>query len=110
MPPLSFPSFPVGETTYTSLPNSFFQSTKPTPVSSPKVLFWNDVLALEFQFSHWKKEAEATAHFFSGTNLPEGIQPFAQAYAGHQFGHFTMLGDGRTIVMGELQKPKWGTI
>lgn len=103
MPALSFPSHPAVETTYTSLPNSFFQSTKPTPVSSPKVLFWNDVLASEFQFSHWKKQDEAIAHFFSGTNLPEGIQPFAQAYAGHQFGHFTVLGDGRTIVMGEFK-------
>ncbi|TGM56457.1 YdiU family protein [Leptospira biflexa] len=103
MPSLSFPSFPLVEATYTSLPNSFFQVTKPTPVSSPEVLFWNDALALEFQFSHWKKQEEATARFFSGSILPEGIESFAQAYAGHQFGHFTMLGDGRTIVMGEFK-------
>lgn len=103
MPTISFPSYPTVETSYTSLPESFFQSTKPTPVSTPKVVFWNDTIATEFQFDHWKKEEESTAHFFSGTTLPEGIRPFAQAYAGHQFGHFTMLGDGRAIVMGELQ-------
>lgn len=98
-----FPSYPNVEATYTSLPNSFFQFTKPTPVSSPKVLFWNKELAREFQFEDWTNKKEAAAHFFSGTSLPDGIQPFAQAYAGHQFGHFTVLGDGRTIVIGEFQ-------
>ena len=39
--------------------------------------------------------------FLSGNFVPEGIEPFAQAYAGHQFGNFTMLGDGRAIVLGE---------
>ena len=29
------------------------------------------------------------------------IEAIAQAYAGHQFGHFTMLGDGRAVLMGE---------
>lgn len=103
MASLSFPTFPNIEKTYTALPNSFFQFTNPTPVSSPNVLLWNDDLAEEFLFDQWRKDDVVTAQFFSGSNLPEGIKPFAQAYAGHQFGHFTMLGDGRTIVMGEFQ-------
>lgn len=59
-----FPSHPIVEATYTSLPNSLFQFTKPTPVSSPKVLFWNEELAREFQFEDWTNEKEATALFF----------------------------------------------
>lgn len=103
MPSLSFPAHPTVEKTYTSLPNTFFQSIKPTPVASPNVVFWNESLANEFMFENWKKQDVATAQFFSGTSLPDGLEPFAQAYAGHQFGHFTMLGDGRTIVLGEFQ-------
>ena len=38
---------------------------------------------------------------FSGNLLPEGSKAISQAYAGHQFGHFTMLGDGRAVLMGE---------
>jgi uncharacterized protein YdiU (UPF0061 family) len=38
---------------------------------------------------------------FSGNSLPEGSETIAQAYAGHQFGHFTMLGDGRAVMLGE---------
>src|SRR5207342_2627742 len=48
---------------------------------------------------------EATAALFAGQNLPRGSQPIAQAYAGHQFGGFTMLGDGRAIVLGEHRTP-----
>lgn len=103
MSSFSFPEHPSVEKTYTSLPNSFFQYIKPTPVASPNVIFWNESLANEFMFENWKKQDLITAQFFSGTSLPENLQPFAQAYAGHQFGHFTMLGDGRTIVMGEFQ-------
>ncbi|TGL65111.1 protein adenylyltransferase SelO [Leptospira jelokensis] len=106
MPSLSFPRTPISEITYTSLPESFYQFTNPTPVADPKVIFWNEGLADEFQFSDWNKQEETTAKFFSGSSLPDGIRPFAQAYAGHQFGHFTMLGDGRTIVMGEFQNRK----
>ena len=39
-----------------------------------------------------KKEAEIA--IFAGNAIPEGAHPLAQAYAGHQFGHFNMLGDG----------------
>jgi uncharacterized protein YdiU (UPF0061 family) len=46
------------------------------------------------------------AEWFAGNVVPEGAQPIAQAYAGHQFGHFTMLGDGRAILLGELDTPQ----
>ena len=50
-------------------------------------------------------EERERAALFSGTQLPEGALPFSQAYAGHQFGHFTMLGDGRAHVLGEHITP-----
>src|SRR5207237_8339627 len=48
---------------------------------------------------------EAAAALFAGQDLPDGCRPIAQAYAGHQFGGFTMLGDGRAIVLGEHRTP-----
>ncbi len=96
------PTFPKVEKTYTSLPDSFFIHTKPTPVASPKVLFWNQELANQFGLDEWTQNLDAIAATFSGSNFPGGIEPFAQAYAGHQFGHFTVLGDGRAILLGEL--------
>src|ERR1700755_3476592 len=50
-------------------------------------------------------EPPAGAAIFAGTAVPEGAQPLAQAYAGHQFGHFTTLGDGRAILLGEQITP-----
>src|SRR4051812_50075015 len=49
--------------------------------------------------------AETAAAIFSGQELPSGSQPIAQAYAGHQYGGFTMLGDGRAILLGEHRTP-----
>jgi uncharacterized protein YdiU (UPF0061 family) len=51
------------------------------------------------------KDAEGAATF-SGNRIPAGAEPIAQAYAGHQFGHFTMLGDGRAILLGEQVTPE----
>src|SRR5918999_637028 len=48
---------------------------------------------------------DAPAALFAGQDLPAGARPIAQAYAGHQFGHFTMLGDGRAILLGEHRAP-----
>ena len=45
------------------------------------------------------------AELFSGNLIPKNTSPFAQAYAGHQFGNFTMLGDGRAIILGEHMAP-----
>lgn len=89
------------DTTYTNLPKVFFSSVKPTKVSFPEVVVINDLLTKDMglDFSHLN-DAEL-ADLFSGSKLPEKATPFAQAYAGHQFGHFTLLGDGRAIVWGE---------
>jgi uncharacterized protein YdiU (UPF0061 family) len=88
-------------TTYTELPKVFYSSASPTPVSSPEALIINSRLAgsLGLEYQHLTS-VEGVAQL-CGNALPEGSTPIAQAYAGHQFGHFTNLGDGRAILLGE---------
>jgi len=87
------------ENTYLTLPKLFFQKTLPEQVSDPKIAVWNESLAKELGFQNiTKKEQEK---YFSGNEIFKNSSPIAQAYAGHQFGHFTILGDGRAIVLGE---------
>ncbi|MBN2795675.1 MAG: YdiU family protein [Clostridia bacterium] len=83
---------------YTRLPDSFYQKVKPTPVKSPKILLLNELLLSKLNFS--KKDFDADK--LSGNTLFANSEPIAQAYAGHQYGHFTMLGDGRAILLGEI--------
>lgn len=85
---------------YTTLPDIFYKYTQPTPVHEPQLVVWNDQLAKDLQLNN---RAEAFTGLLSGNEIPEDITPIAQAYAGHQFGNFTMLGDGRAILLGERQ-------
>ena len=89
------------DNTYSKLPEFFLSNTLPTPVKSPKLLLLNNNLVedLGLDFSGLDKENLST--LFSGNKLPKGSKAISQAYAGHQFGHFTMLGDGRAVLIGE---------
>ena len=91
--------------TYTDLPGQFYTRLAPVPVSAPAIVLFNDALAdaLGLDFSTISDQERAA--LFAGNWLPEGARPFAQAYAGHQFGHFTMLGDGRAHMWGEHVTP-----
>ncbi|NRD79740.1 YdiU family protein [Bacillus sp. BRMEA1] len=91
------------DNSYARLPEIFFSSVDPSPVSSPKLVVLNESLAdsLGLKVLASEKERKETAAVFAGNQLPEGSAPLAQAYAGHQFGHFTKLGDGRAILLGE---------
>lgn len=93
------------DTTYTSLPRLFYTQLRPERAPHPRTIIVNEALAesLGLDFSDLT-EKEKTA-LFSGNDLPEGSTPFAQAYAGHQFGHFTLLGDGRAHILGEHITP-----
>ena len=86
---------------YLSLPEEFYTRLNPLPVSSPQLVVLNENLAnsMGLDFSGFSEEERAA--LFAGNNLPEGAEPFSQAYAGHQFGHFTILGDGRAHIWGE---------
>lgn len=88
------------DNTYCRLPDVFYSEQKPTQVRNPQLLIWNNGLAQRLNLGNTPSETALTS-LFSGNSLPDGAQPIAQAYAGHQFGHFTMLGDGRAILLGE---------
>lgn len=87
---------------YSQLPSAFFAEVLPTPVTAPQLIWWNDALAESLGLQEFSENAAA---IFSGNHIPEGAKPIAQAYAGHQFGNFTMLGDGRAILLGEHLTP-----
>jgi protein adenylyltransferase len=94
----------VNRSSYASLPERFFARVAPTPVSSPRLIKFNETLAADLQLSLPAADAESQAALFSGNILPPGSEPIAMAYAGHQFGHFVpQLGDGRAILIGETR-------
>ena len=89
------------DNTYSKLPDPFISNTSPIPVKSPELIILNDNLAKQLGLNFSLISKKELSNLFSGNSLPEGSKSIAQAYAGHQFGHFTMLGDGRAVLMGE---------
>jgi uncharacterized protein YdiU (UPF0061 family) len=91
------------ENTYARLPEHFFARLDPTPVAAPRLVKLNLELARNLGLD---AEALASPHgveILAGSRVAEGAEPLAQAYAGHQFGHFVpQLGDGRTNLLGEV--------
>ena len=93
------------DNSYARLPKSFFTSLNPTPVRSPKLIILNDPLATSLGLNVQALQSNDGVAVLAGNQIPEGALPLAQAYAGHQFGHFTMLGDGRALLLGEQITP-----
>ena len=89
------------DNTYSKLSNTFKEDIKPTPVHDPELVILNKELAKDLNLDFSKIDNKDLAKLFSGNSIPENANPIAQAYAGHQFGHFTMLGDGRAVLLGE---------
>ena len=89
------------DNTYSKLSNTFKEEIKPIPVHDPDLVILNKELAKDLNLDFAKINNKDLAKLFSGNSLPEGVDTIAQAYAGHQFGHFTMLGDGRAVLLGE---------
>jgi len=89
------------DNTYINLPKSFYFEQDPVPVRSPRLIVLNKSLAKSLGLNVSVLESDQGAKIFAGNSLLKGSSPIAQAYAGHQFGHFTMLGDGRAILLGE---------
>lgn len=89
------------EHSYQSLPDLLYQVVPPTPVREPQLVLVNEPLAASLGLAPERLRDATAAEWFAGNALPPGAQPIAQAYAGHQFGGFTMLGDGRAILAGE---------
>jgi len=82
------------EHTYTELPPMFFRNQKPEAAPAPQMVVFNHELAKTLGLP---EDLQA----FAGLTLPPGAKPISQAYAGYQFGHFAMLGDGRAVLLGE---------
>ena len=93
------------DNSYARLSETFHFRVNPTPVAEPRLVVFNPSLA---QFLGLDPAAftgpDAAAHF-TGNQLFPGADPIAQAYAGHQFGNLTRLGDGRAILLGEHRTP-----
>ena len=88
---------------YGSLPSQLFSRLNPTSVSAPELIVFNDSLAESLGIRRFDDAAEL-ARVFSGNAVPEGAEPLAQLYAGHQFGQWNpQLGDGRALLLGEVQ-------
>ena len=93
------------DNTYARLPSALYERATPARVRAPQMVVWNDALASELGLDDVTQDSLQAARLWSGQVLPEGAEPIAQAYAGHQFGHFTMLGDGRALLLGEHLTP-----
>ncbi len=93
------------DNSYARLPKSFYSVVQPTPVRAPQFAVLNDSLAESLGLSVEALRSREGLAVFAGNQIPAGASPLAQAYAGHQFGHFTMLGDGRALLLGEQITP-----
>ena len=89
------------DNSYSRLPDTFKEHIKPIAVKNPELVIINESLAKELELDLSKINKDRLSALFTGNILPKGCDTIAQAYAGHQFGHFTMLGDGRAILIGE---------
>src|SRR3954471_6886142 len=93
------------EHTYTELPKLFYADAAPTAVREPRLVAFNTPLAAMLGLVPDALAGAEGAAIFAGNALPDAARPLAQAYAGHQFGYFTALGDGRAILLGEQVTP-----
>ena len=89
------------DNTYSKLPDPFKEEISPIPVKDPELVILNKKLSKELNLDFSNLDNKKISELFSGNSLPPGSNSIAQAYAGHQFGHFTMLGDGRAVLIGE---------
>jgi serine/tyrosine/threonine adenylyltransferase len=91
------------QNTYAALPGGFFARVAPTPVAAPRLIKLNRPLATHLGLDPDLLSSPEGTEVLAGKRVPEGADPIAMAYAGHQFGHFVpQLGDGRAILLGEV--------
>ncbi|MBX3733635.1 MAG: YdiU family protein [Verrucomicrobiae bacterium] len=90
---------------YAALPPQLYSRVAPSPVRAPSLVIFNASLAKSLGLDAAVLGRPEAAPLFAGNAMPPGADPIAQAYAGHQFGHFTLLGDGRAILLGEQLTP-----
>ncbi|TGE33206.1 protein adenylyltransferase SelO [Desulfosporosinus sp. Sb-LF] len=93
------------DSSYARLPKLFFTRLNPIPVRSPKLIILNYPLAASLGLNVQALQSKDGVAALAGNRINEGALPLAQAYAGHQFGHFALLGDGRALLLGEQITP-----
>ena len=94
------------DNSYARLPERFFARLAPVPVAQPRLVKLNDALAARLGLDAAALRSTEAVAIFAGNRVPEGATPLAMAYAGHQFGGLVpQLGDGRAILLGEIQDP-----
>lgn len=95
------------EHSYTALPKTLFSDVNPSMVPKPEMVLYNEKLSDELGLNIDSPEAKSLiTSFLSGNSIHPDSRPIAMAYAGHQFGHFNILGDGRAILLGEHITPE----
>ncbi len=94
----------VFDNSYALLPELFFSRTPPAAPRAPELVVFNAGLAESIGLDPGVGD-DTLARWFSGAEAPPGAEPISQAYAGHQFGGFSMLGDGRASLIGEVIAP-----
>ena len=88
---------------YVGLPDRFFARVSPTPVAGPRLIELNRELAIQLGLDPDWLASPPGVDVLAGKRVPDGAEPIAAAYAGHQFGNFVpQLGDGRAILLGEV--------
>ena len=98
------------DNSYARLPEVFCTRVNPTPVAKPRLVLFNRPLAQSLGLDPATFADPDAAVIFTGNQIPPGAEPIAQAYAGHQYGNLTRLGDGRAILLGETvnaQGERW---
>ena len=93
------------QSSYTQISDKLISELKPDAVTNPSTVIVNNELAKKLGLNFKGMSKKDLSNLFSGNTLPHGSKPFAQAYAGHQFGQFTILGDGRAHIVGEQVTP-----
>ena len=93
------------DNSYARLPEVFCTRVNPTPVAKPRLVLFNRPLAQSLGLDPATFADPDAAVIFTGNQIPPGAEPVAQAYAGHQYGNLTRLGDGRAILLGEQLTP-----
>ncbi len=93
------------DNSYTRLPSSFYSRLPLNRVQAPKLVILNEAVAESLGLDTSALQRPESIEILAGNEVPSGAIPLAQAYAGHQFGHFNMLGDGRALLLGEQITP-----
>lgn len=93
------------DNSYVQLPSIFYSDMTVNPVRSPELVLLNEAVVASLGLNSQALKSEEGIAVLAGNKAPDGSIPIAQAYAGHQFGHFNMLGDGRALLYGEQITP-----